>query len=574
MMKKALGGIALAAAAALTLAACGGGGGSSNNGGGGGGGNGNGGSAPTKPNKVLTAYNPQSYDSLKQGGKVTMPISEIPTQLNPFQGDSDLYTSEVNWFYTPNLEYSDPAGNITFNPDYLTSVKQATVSGNTQVTYNINPKAVWNDGSPMDYTAFVDTWKANNGTNKAYLASSTDGYQNMTSVKQGTSSRQVIVTYKGTYVYWKYMFGGLINPKAASPTAFNKAFVNNPHSDWGAGPYVVSKFDSKGGTITYKPNPKWWGKKPKLDSFTWVYMEPAASINAFKNGQVDAVSLSTANDLNQVKSMSGVDIRRGTQTANELYTFNSKAPILGDLKVRKAIMEGIDRSELAKVEFQGLGYTEPLPGSFDLFSFQQGYVDNFGKLVKFNAAQAKKDLQADGWKPGSDGIMAKNGKKLAINFVWFGDNPTRKALATATAAMLKNIGVKLNLDNRTTSEFQKTLTNRSFDIMLSGFISGSSNGMAFICQLYCSDSQLNLSGSTPKSFDAKVQAVTELPTMEQQITAGNKVEAEAMQTYGIMPIYNGPIIVVAKKGLANIGSAQFYGNYGYLGPPELIGWQQ
>jgi peptide/nickel transport system substrate-binding protein len=574
MMKKALGGIAVAAAAAITLAACGGGGGSSNNGSGsGGGGNGNGGSTPSKPNKVLTAYNPQSYDNLKQGGKVTMPISEIPTQLNPFQGDSDLYTSEVNWFYTPNLEYSDPAGNITFNPDYLTSVKQTTVSGNTQVTYNINPKAVWNDGTPIDATAFIDTWKANNGKDKAYLPASTDGYQNMASVKAGTSSRQVVVTYDGTYVYWKYMFGGLINPKAASAQVFNKGFVNNPHSDWGAGPYVISKFDSKGGTITYKPNPKWWGKKPKLDSFTWVYMEPAASINAFKNGQVDAVSLSTANDLNQVKSMSGVDIRTGTQTANDLFTFNAKSPSLGDTNVRKGLMEGIDRSELAKIQFQGLGYTEPLPGSFDLFSFQKGYVDNFGNLVKFNAAQAKKDLEAGGYKF-ANGKMTKNGKQLSINIVWFGDNPTRKALATATAAMLKSVGVKLNLDNRPTSEFQKTITNRSFDIMLSGFISGSSNGMAYICQVYCSDSQLNLSGAIPKSFDPKVEAVNKLPTMEQQITEGNKVEAEAMKFYGIMPIYNGPIIVVAKKGLANIGSAQFYGNYGYLGPPELIGWQK
>src|SRR5437899_2999726 len=112
MMKKAIGGIAMAAAAALALAACGG---SSSNNNKGGGGNSN--NTPTKPNKVLTAYNPQPADNLKQGGSMTLPISEIPTQLNGFQGNADLYTSEVGWFYTPNLSYNDPQGNVSFNPD-------------------------------------------------------------------------------------------------------------------------------------------------------------------------------------------------------------------------------------------------------------------------------------------------------------------------------------------------------------------------------------------------------------------------------------------------------------------------
>jgi peptide/nickel transport system substrate-binding protein len=337
---------------------------------------------------------------------------------------------------------------------------------------------------------------------------------------------------------------------------------------------VVSKFDSKGGTITYKPNPKWWGKKPKLTSFTWTYMEPTAAINAFKNGQVDETSASTADQLNQVKSMKNIDIRRGTTTANSLLTFNAKSPVLSDVQTRKGIMEGIDRAQIAKVRFQGLGYSEPLPGSFDLFSFQKGYVDNFGQLVKFNASQAKKDLEAAGWKAGSDGMRTKNGKKLEMNFVWVGDNPTIKAVATATAAMLKNIGVKLDLKNQPTADFQKILTQRSFDIFFSGYQSGSSNGMAYICQVFCSDSQLNLSGTTPASFDKTVQAVSSLPTAQQQLEQGNKVEAQAMKYYGIMPIYNGVTIIVAKKGLANIGAAQFYGNYGYLGPPELIGWQK
>ncbi|MYV48163.1 ABC transporter family substrate-binding protein [Streptomyces sp. SID2888] len=528
----------------------------------------------TSESEVLTSYNPQPASNLKQGGKLTLPIVEIPDQLNPQQGNASLYTSKIAWFYQPQLSFNDPKGNVTYNEDYLTDVKETTVDGKTQVTYDINPKAKWNDGQDIDWTSFRDTWHAQNGKDKAYDVGSTDGYSSITSVKKGKDAKQAIVTFDGPFVYWKSLFYELVNPHIAKAEAFNKAYVNNPHPEWGAGPYTISKFDAKGGTVTYKPNPKWWGAKPHLDELTFVQMEESAAVNAFKNGQVDAAEARDAEQVNQVKSVKGTELRRGTTTSNNLLVFNSTSPQLKDPAVRKALMEGIDRSQLAKIMFQGLDYTEPLPGSFSLYPFQNGYQDNFGKLVKFDAAAAKKDLDAAGWKVGSDGVRAKDGKKLELTYPTIGDRSTTKARATALAQMMKSIGVKLEIEAHPSADFNKVFTQRAFDIFGMGFISGDPNGMLFICQMYCSDSSLNVSRSVPKSMDKEVKAVTNLPTLDQQIDEGNKVELEAMKTYGIMPTHNGPTIWAVKKGLANYGSAQFYGNYGIQGPPELIGWQK
>jgi peptide/nickel transport system substrate-binding protein len=140
--------------------------------------------------------------------------------------------------------------------------------------------------------------------------------------------------------------------------------------------------------------------------------------------------------------------------------------------------------------------------------------------------------------------------------------------------MMKNIGVKLNIEARPSADFNKVFTKRAFDIFGMGFISSDPNGMLYICQMYCSDSTLNVSRSVPKSMDKEVKAVTGLPTLDQQIAAGDKVELEAMKTYGVMPTYNCPTIWAVKKGLANYGAAQFYGNYGQIGPPALLGWQK
>lgn len=566
MRRTALSGLAFAAAASLVLSGCGGG--DTDNSGQ------EKSKGATSESQVLTSYNPQPASNLEQGGKLTLPIVEIPDQLNPLNGNGTLYSSKIAWFYQPQLSFNDPKGNITFNEDYLTDVKQATVDGNTQVTYDINPKAKWNDGQDMDWTAFRDTWNALNGKDKEYDVSSTDGYSSIASVKKGKDAKQAIVTFDGPFVYWKSLFYQLVNPHIAKSADFNKAYVNNPHAEWGAGPYTISKFDAKGGTVTYKPNPKWWGVKPHLDELTFVQMESSASINAFKNGQIDAVQASNAEELNQVKSVKGTELRRGTTTSNNLLVFNSTSPQLKDPAVRKALMEGIDRSQLAKISFQGLGYTEPLPGSFSLFPFQKGYQDNFGKLVKFSADTAKKDLDAAGWKVGSDGVRAKGGEKLELTFPTIGDSSTVKARATALAQMMKDIGVKLDIKAHPSADFNKVFTDRAFDIFGMGFISSDPNGMLYLCQMYCSDSTLNVSRSVPKSMDKETKAVTNLPTLDQQLEVGNSVELKAMETYGIMPTHNGPTIWAVKKGLANYGAAQFYGNYGVTGPPELIGWQK
>ncbi|WP_030901164.1 ABC transporter family substrate-binding protein [Streptomyces sp. NRRL F-5126] len=566
MRRIALSGLAFAAAASLVLTGCGGGG------------NDNSGQKTSKgatsQNQVLTSYNPQPASNLKQGGKLTLPIVSIPDQLNPLNGNASLYTSRIDWFYQPQLSFNDPKGNVTFNKDFLTDVKETTVGGNTQVTYDINPKAKWNDGQAMDWTIFRDTWHALNGKDKDYVPASTDGYSSIASVKKGKDAKEAIITFDGAFVYWKSLFANVVNPHIAKADAFNKAYVNNPHPEWGAGPYTITKFDAKGGTVSYKPNPKWWGAKPHLDELTFVQMEESASINAFKNGQIDAVQVHDAEELNQVKSVHQLDLRRGTTTDNNLLIFNSTSPQLKDVAVRKALMEGIDRTQLAKISFQGLGYTEQLPGSVLLFTFQKGYQDNFGKAVKYDPAQAKKDLDAAGWKPGPDGVRVKDGKKLELSYPTIGDRSTTKAGATALAQMMKGIGVKVDIKAHPSADFNKVFTQRSFDIFGMGFIASDPNGMLYICQTYCSDSTLNVSRSVPKSMDKETKSVIKLPTLDQQLKAGNKVELKAMKTYGIMPTSNGPTIWAVKKGLANFGAAQFYGNYGVVGPPALVGWQK
>lgn len=554
--------LAATAALSVTLVACGGSPGS--------GANANGGDGDTAKSFAEQAqYNPQSYDNVRDGGTLTTPVPEISTQWNPFQGDTTQYSRNLWEWYNPVLTTYSADGKPMFNPDYLADVKADTVNGNTRITYTINPKATYNDGSPIDWTAFQATWKADNAQDKAYLVNSSDGYDRIASVDKGVDDRQAIVTFNGSNVWWQGLFGIVLNPKALTPQVFNKSYIDNPHPEWGAGPYTVQKFDKGNGTVVFTRNPKWWGKKGKLDTRTFLAMEDTASINAFKNGQLDVTSVATKDRLAQVQGMTGIDIRKGISLHSDLFTLNSRSPILADQQVRKAVFEGIDRKQIAAITFQGLDFTETPPGSLTLFSFQDGYQDNFSKAVTFDVQKAKQDLEAAGWTAGPDGMRSKGGQPLEFSYTNTGDDPVGKAIAGAVVAMLKNIGVKLDIRQVASSDFSSIISGRKFDMFYSGFYQNDPFGMAYICQVYCSDSQLNLSGTNDPAFDPQVKAVNTLPTAQEQFVKGAEVETQAFKTYGIMPTLTLPAITAVKHGLANYGSGRFFTT-----TPENIGWQK
>jgi peptide/nickel transport system substrate-binding protein len=514
-------------------------------------------------------YNPQAYQNVRDGGTLTTALPEISPQFNLWQGDSTAYTRTIwNW-YNPLLITFTADGKAAYNPAYLTDVRQDTVDGNTRVTYTINPKAAYNDGSPIDWHSFEAVWKANGAIDPAYIVSSSDGYDRISSVTPGVNDRQAVVTFRGINLWWQSLFNNLLNPKALDPGTFNRGYVNNPHPEWGAGPYLIRNFDQRNGTITFVRNPRWWGRPGKLDTRTFLTMEPSASINAFKNGQLDAVGVGTKDRLAQVQGMSGIDIRKGVSLQLNYLTLNGQSPILADRRVRKAVFEGIDRNQLEEITFQGLGFSEQVPGSMVLLPFQPGYQDNSTKVLGFNPTQAKADLDAAGWPAGPDGFRAKDGKPLEFTYVNTGDDPIGKAIAAALGAMLKNIGVRLNIRQVPSSEFSSIITGKKFDMFYSGVVQTDPFGIAYICQLYCSDSTLLKSGVNDPALDGRLRAVNTLPTPPQQYTAANAVETDAFKSYGVLPTVVLPDIVAVKHGLANYGAGRFFDAL-----PETIGWQK
>jgi peptide/nickel transport system substrate-binding protein len=517
----------------------------------------------------VTAFNPQPYENLRDGGTLTSSLPEISPQMNYWQNDRTAYTSRLwNW-YNPVLITFTADGEAVNNPDYLTDVKQETVDGKTRITYTINPKATYNDGTPIDWTSFEAAWKSSNGKDPAYIPAGTDGYDRITSVTRGTDDRQVVVTFDGVYLWWQGLFNNLLHPKALDPTVFNQGYVNTPHPEWGAGPYTIQKYDPQNGAVVFERNPKWWGKPGKLDTRTFLQMDSVAAVNAFRNGQLDIVAANGKDQLAQITGVPGTELRKGPTLQLDFFTLNGQSPILSDPRVRKAVFEAIDRRQIAEFHFQGLNYTADPAGSMVMLPFQKGYTDTFSKVVRYDPEQAKRDLDAAGWTVGADGIREKDGQRLQFTYVNTGDDVIGKAVAGGTAAMLKNVGIQMDIRQVPTSEYSKIVMGREFDMFYSGVSQSDPYSIAAICQIYCSDSQLLRSGVNDPKNDALIRSVNTLPTPEEQYAKAAEAETAAFATYGIMPTVNLVGIYGVKTGLANAGAGRFFST-----SPENIGWQK
>lgn len=567
---KLWGAVAISGVLALALAGCASGSGNT------GGGNDGGETVETK----TADYNPQPRDNVKDGGEVHFEINEVPEQLNAFNSDASADTARLWYYFMPQILLVTPEGEVSKNDAYLDAYEIGETDGNTTVTFTFTEKAHFNDGTDMDWTAIDATWKANRSYDEGFNPNAIDGYKQIASVEQGDTAKTAIVTFDGIYAWpsMAFLTGGVLNPKHADAETFNNAYIGNLNSEWGAGPYVVDEFDANSGFVSFTPNPEWWGNAPKLDKVTFQALEDDAAINAFRNGEIDQVEANSEDRLKQVSDVDGAVVRRAQQTAKTVLMVDAEKPQFEDINVRKAFFLGVDIDQQKQIAWKGLGYEEPVAGSLNMYSFQDGYVDAFGEAgLKYDQEEAKKLLDEAGWKVGDDGIREKDGEKFTVTYPIFSNTPVQEALAKSLQAQQKEIGIDVQIDVRSSSDFSDDFTTKNWDIFSLRFTDSDPFGPAWMSQLYGSDSGLNLSGTGSAEIDEKLASDVESQTdAESWTAAAMKLEPEIIEeTWGVIPLYSGPSIYVVQDGLANLTPEPYVGlDLFGVTPVEDLGWEK
>jgi peptide/nickel transport system substrate-binding protein len=552
--------VALAAAVGLIFTACGSGGGSTKE---------NGASAGSgKGGPSSTAYdiNAVSREKVTQGGTMRWPLDQIPPNLNYNEVDGTLRdTTDVMNALMPSIFSFDAASVPTVNKNYAESAELTAKDPKQVITYKLNPKATWSDGTPLTEADLEAQWKANRDPNSGYKISSANGYEKIESVAKGADEREVVVTYKEPYADWKGLFSPLYPASTNNdPKVFNEGWVGKVPVT--AGAFKFETLDETAKTLTIVRDDKWWGDPAKLDRIIFRAIPADAQIDALINGEIDFMDIGPdVNKLKRATDAPGVKIHKAGGPQFRHLTINGTGEILKDQKVRQALAMAINRDQIAKTLLGPLGVDAAPLQNHIFMANQKGYKDNAGVLSKPDVEGAKKLLDEAGWTVQGD-TRKKDGKELAIRFVI----PTQVASSQQEASlifnMLKAVNVKVNIDTVPSDDFfDKYISTGNFDFTVFSWI-GTPFPISSAKSIYAlpkgSEILQNYARVGSPELDALFDKATSEFDEQKAIDIGNQIDAAIWNEVHSLTLYQRPEIIASKATLAN------YGAFGFATPPR------
>lgn len=499
--------------------------------------------------------NPRGVEELREGGNLRLATTSYPANWNTLSNDGN--EAEIADILRPLMPRSydiDAAGKLSVNTDYFTDIA-LTSTDPMRVTYTINPKAVWSDGSPISWEDIASQANAMSGRDKRYLIAITNGFEFVDKVERGVDDRQAILTFNTPFADWRGQFAGnsMLYPKSVTgtPEAFNTSLVDAIQVT--AGPFAVTATDRAQGRITLGRSPSWWGATPKLDTITYSVLDRSAWVQALQNNELDLALLSTIDDVKSVRGTEGLQVRRAPGNRWRHITFNgSPGSILADPGVRVAISKAIDRQGIVTAMQNGL-VENPVPLNNHVFlQGQEGYRDN---SLGFDPEAAARELDALGWVRNGD-LREKDGRKLVIRDVMYND-PTWVQIAQIIQQNLAAIGVGLTIDTKPAAGyFTDVIQPGDFDATQFTF-QGDPFPLSSLRQIYYYDPD-DLQGNYGRIGSPELNALIERTLTEldpaKSIDLANQVDRAVFEEGHSLPLFQSDGSYGARATLANMGS--------------------
>lgn len=556
MGRKAYRGTAVVAAAlvgAVGLAACG-----------------SGGSAQNLHNATQLAtktsdLNPKDPRTLVDGNFVYSLDAWLPNWNGNEVDGNDENNVPVYRAIMPELFTIEPDGTTRSNPDYLTSAKVTATSPHQVVTLDLNPRAHWSDGSPITWEDIQAQWKALNGSDPSYQAVTNQGYVDISSVERGTADTEAVLTFSKPFAEWTSLFTRLspLYPKAVNATAdsFNNSLANGP-STVTAGPFKVGSIDKGKKTIVLVRDPNWWGAKPVLSRMVFQVVARDNRADALANNEITLSSLFASADLyRRAQQMPNMSIREAVAANFNDVWFNGRpGALFGDEKLRVAVAHGIDPNAITKAAI-GTIEPNPVPIGDHLYTPGLKYHEDHTSLLSFNAAEARKELDAAGWtlQPGKQ-YRTKNGKELDVSILESDqDDATGAQMLRLMISQLTAIGVKGALNVVPDAQVSKLTDKGEWDIQMNGWLVSpfpvSRTSSHYVLNPASMGSNYEQIGS-PQINQLYQQANAELDP-DKRAALGNQIDQALWKEAVDVPLFQSPGVFVVNKDVANFGPNGF-----------------
>lgn len=384
--------------------------------------------------------------------------SQWSCSFNPFNPTNTSLGITLGQVYEP-LAFVDTLENAKATPWLATS--WAWANGNKTLTFTIRNGVKFTDGTPMSAADVAFTF---NMMKKFPGLDVNSVWSVLSDVRQ--SGNTVVFTFKSPAVPFFYYIADQtpivpehIWSKIANPVTYGDAHPV------GTGAYEVNPCTPQ--NITYTANPHYW--QPGLPKVAKI-LYPAFTSNDTANTYLTTDQAQWGSQF-----MPNIDSLYTKKSPDHHYWFppvanvslipNLTVPGLNDAKVRQAMAYAIDRNKVADVGEYGEETGSNQTGIvLPTFKAWEDTADAAKYNYGYNPAKAKQILEADGYKPGPDGIFAKNGKKLAFTAINVGGYSDWVASMSVIVQELKQVGIAVTPQNLASSDLQNNLFTGKFQL--------------------------------------------------------------------------------------------------------------
>ena len=216
----------------------------------------------------------------------------------------------------------------------------------------------------------------------------------------------------------------------------------------GSGPFVIAS-EEVGSQIRLEAREDYDWAPPALEHQGRAYLdaitivvtpEDSVRIGSLTSGQADYVRYVQAHDEAQVQSAGFALHAPQTRGVNNGLALRPTHPILSDVRVRQALLHGVDAQEVVDTV-----YTANYPvATSHLAATALGYKDQ-GDALAHDPELSQSLLDDAGWVPGADGIREKDGERLSLDVYASNAQPLSKPNLELVSQQLAEIGVELNV---------------------------------------------------------------------------------------------------------------------------------
>jgi peptide/nickel transport system substrate-binding protein len=450
------------------------------------------------------------------------------------------------------------------------------------ITFNLNPKARFSDGTPVTADDVLFSWELLKEKGRPNHRT----YYSKVSKAERLSDRSVRFTFDADGDREIPLILGLLPvlPRhLIDPETFEQTTLTAPI---GSGPYKVAKVDP-GRALTYARNPDYWGKdlpvnrgRFNFDEIRFDYFrEGSVMFEAFKTDRVnvwpeeDPRRWANGYDFPAVKDGRVIkgEFDIGLPAGMTALVFNTRREVFSDPRVREALILLFDFEWINRTLYAGLfkrtqsyfersvlasaghpadalerqllsPYPDAVKPEIMAGRFQFPTTSGSGRNRK-NQSEAFRLLKEAGYVLKSGKLVnAKSGKQLSFEIL--AASTSQEALLLSFARDVERLGIRVKLRVVDSAQYQARLLNYDNDMIQNTWASSLSPGNEQLFR-WSSDAAktpgtYNFAGVESAAADAMIKALLEAKGEEEFVSAVRALDRVLLSGDYVIPLFYVP----------------------------------